>query len=159
MTLAQFTERQLLVPRLLSTDQAGAITELVARLYRAGRIDDSLAFFQAVMQREYTASTLTQEGVAFPHARGKGARSLSIAVGLSPQGIAWDKNQTAHTIFLLAVPVSQLEAYLKLIGALARVVRCETEFSQLRQCAQPEEMLRVLEAVPLATTVAAVAER
>ncbi len=145
MTLAQFTEPQLLVPRLLSADQAGAINELVTRLQRAGRIDDSLAFFQAVMQREFTASTLTPEGVAFPHARGKGARSLCMAVGLSPNGVAWDNNQTAHTIFLLAVPAAQLQGYLKLIGALARLVRCEPELSQLRRCTQPEEMLRALE--------------
>ena len=149
MTLAHFTERQLLVPRLRSSDQAGAINELITRLDKAGSIDDSLAFFQAVMQREYVMSTWVLDGVAFPHARGKGARSLCFAVGLSRDGVAWGKDQTAHALFLLAVPTSGLSIYLELVGVLARLVRDELEFGRLRQCVQPDDMWRVLEDVPV----------
>ncbi len=149
MKPGRFTEPKLLVPRLLSSDQIGAIKELTSRLQNAGRIDDSLAFFQAVLEREYMLQATPECGLAFPHARGRGANTLSFALGLSADGIPWGtvKGGLAHAIFLLAVPLSETQLYLTLLSRLSRLGQDEALRASLFDCRQPEEMLQLLDSL------------
>ncbi len=144
--IGDYTEARLLVPRLLSSDQLGSIKELTRRLQNAGRIDDALAFFQAVLEREYMLQTTPEMGLVFPHARGRGVKSLSFALGLSAEGIRWgtDKSSIAHIIVLLAVPLSETQPYLRLLSSLARLGQDETSRNALLACTQPEQMLDLL---------------
>lgn len=86
MTVGEFTELSLLVPQLLGADQASAIHALSHRLQGAGRIEDSLTFFQAALQRDYLSSSAIEGGMAFPHARAHGIHRFSLALGLSQGG-------------------------------------------------------------------------
>ena len=109
MTLAQFTEPKLLVPRLLSNHRESAIIELSRRLKSAGRIENADSFVDAAMDHESIASAVF-DGVTFPlalwsstvrqpgrgdtaystgRARGRAVKELSFAAGLSRQGIRW----------------------------------------------------------------------
>ena len=88
MTLAQFTEPKLLVPRLLSNHRESAIIELSRRLESAGRIENADSFVDAAMDHESIASAVF-DGVTFPLARGRAVKELSFAAGLSRQGIRW----------------------------------------------------------------------
>ncbi|MCL5097836.1 MAG: PTS sugar transporter subunit IIA [Candidatus Omnitrophica bacterium] len=150
MTPGEFTEPRLLTPRLLSINQMGAIKELTKRLHTAGRIEDALAFFQAVLEREYMLNAAPEKGVVFPHARGYAVNSLSFAVGLSAEGVPWgnQKGDRAHVIFLLAVPLSEAQRYLNLLSRLSRFVQDESQLSAFRECTQPEQMLAVLDSLP-----------
>src|SRR5450759_1003641 len=65
MTLAQFTEPKLLVPRLLSNHRESAIIELSRRLKSAGRIENADSFVDAAMDHESIASAVF-DGVTFP---------------------------------------------------------------------------------------------
>lgn len=151
MTLADFTEPKLLVPRLLSANQNGAIMELSKRLHRAGRIEDAEAFCQAVLERESLLHPVVEQGLAFPHARGRAVHRLSFAVGLSAAGIRWDsaKGMIVHAVVLLAVPLSEAQIYLALLGTLSRFTQDETAFASFKQSAQPEKMLAILNSFPL----------
>jgi mannitol/fructose-specific phosphotransferase system IIA component (Ntr-type) len=146
MTLGDFTEPKLLVPRLLSNDQCGAIRELAKRLLNSGRIDDAGAFAQAALEREQIVGATPEYGVAFPHARGRGVINLCFAVGLSGKGISWgtSRGALAHTVFLLAVPLSETQRYLTLLSDLARFGQDEGLRSSLAACGQSEEMWAVL---------------
>lgn len=149
MTLGQFTETKLLVPRLLSTDQMGAIKELTKRLFLGGRIGDSLEFFQAVVEREYMLHSTPEREVVFPHARGHGVNSLSFAVGLSAKGVPWGspRSPLAKVVVLLAVPLSETQIYLNLLSSLSRFAQEESWLSGLCQCRQPEEMFTLLNSI------------
>jgi mannitol/fructose-specific phosphotransferase system IIA component (Ntr-type) len=148
MRLAQFTEPKLLVPRLLSGDQFGALRELAKRLQNADRIDDAHAFFEAVLEREYMLQTTPELGVAFPHARGRGVNSLSYAVGLSTDGLTWGpaKASRVQIVFLFAVPISEARPYLMLLSGLSRFAQDEQARAGLLACSQPEQILERLAA-------------
>ena len=153
MTLAQFTDARLLVPRLLSADQFGAIRELAKRLQKADRIDDAHAFFESVLEREYMLQTTPELGVAFPHARGRGVNSLAYAVGLSADGVTWGPAKSARVqiIFLFAVPISEAQRYLTLLSGLSRFAQDDQARDALLACTQPQQMLQLLDAfVPAA---------
>jgi mannitol/fructose-specific phosphotransferase system IIA component (Ntr-type) len=144
MTLGDFTETSLLIPHLLGEDQAGVINALSHRLQGAGRIEDSLAFFQAVLQRDYLATSAAGNGVAFPHARLRGIERLTFAVGLSDAGIRWQDGSPVRAVFLIAVPPADVQLYLALVAGLARLARAANRLNTLTTCAMPEDVLRVL---------------
>jgi 2-O-A-mannosyl-D-glycerate-specific PTS system IIC component len=97
MTLGQFTELKLLVPRLLSDQQDVAIRELVRRLEATARIQGATAFLEAALKCESHSPTFVGEGVAVPQVRGAAVQRLSLAIGLSSGGIPWGDCQQ-HTV-------------------------------------------------------------
>ena len=155
MTLGQFTEPKLLIPRLLSDRQEGAIQELAALLEITARIQNAPAFVQAVLKRESEFPTFVAKGVAVPHLRGEMAQKLSLALGLSSVGIPWGPNKLmASVVFLFAIPSTEAQAYLSLLSGLSSLVREAGAFDALGQATQPEEMLKVLNTISLRMSAA-----
>jgi mannitol/fructose-specific phosphotransferase system IIA component (Ntr-type) len=150
MTLGQFTETKLLVPRLLSDRQADAIQELTKRLEGTGRIGNAPAFVEAVLKREVEMPTFI-DGVAVPHVRGGAVSKLSVAVGTCDAGILWgrDGRHVAQIVFLFAVPLTETNTYLSLLSGVSSLIQDEMAFSALKRATQPEEMHSVLNAIHL----------
>lgn len=148
MTLAQFTEPKLLVPRLLSERQEDVICELATRLQSAERITNAGRFAQALLAGE-TLPVAVLDSVAFPHLRGGAVKKLSLAIGLSQPGIRWGRGRSpiVHLAALFAVPLSEEQTYLSLVVAFSSFIKDESAFSELRQCVRPEAMLSVLDRV------------
>ncbi len=144
MTVGDFTELSLLVPQLLGADQATAIHALSNRLQGAGRIKDSLTFFQEALQRDYLSSSAIEGGVAFPHSRGHGIHRFSVALGLSKEGVHWRDGSQVHAVFLIGVPSVDAQLYLAVGSALARQSRLAGWLTALMACNQPEELLGML---------------
>jgi len=147
MTVGDFTEVSLLVPQLPGADQATAIHALSNRLQGAGRIEDSLAFFQAALQRDYLSSSAIESGVAFPHARGQGINRFSVAVGLSKEGVHWRDGSQVHAVFLIAARSVEAQLYLTVVSALTRQSRTGGWLTALTACNQPDELLGILNKV------------
>jgi PTS system fructose-specific IIC component len=151
MTLAQFTEPKLLIPRLLSLQQDGAIEELTRRLETTRRLKNPGVFLPAILKREHDFPTFIGEGVAVPHVRNEAVEDISLAVGLSQAGILWGlgQNSIARLIFLFALPLDEPGTYLKLLSLLSRLIAHKPEFTALAAATQPEQMLASLNAVHL----------
>jgi len=151
MTLCQFAEPKLLIPRLLSDRQEGAIQELTRRLETTARIENAPAFLDAVLKREMEIPTFIGDGVAAPHVRGAAVRKLSVAVGLSAAGMPWgrDRRHIAKAIFLFAVPFTETRTYLSVLSGLSTLIQDEMAFTALKRATQPEDMQSVLNAVRL----------
>jgi mannitol/fructose-specific phosphotransferase system IIA component (Ntr-type) len=150
MTVGQFAEPKLLIPRLLSDQQPRAIEELTLCLETADRIQDAPAFLEAVLNRELDMPTFI-EGVALPHARSAAVNRLSVAVGLCPAGIAWgrDRRRIAKVVFLFAVPLTEAGGYMSLLSGISRFIRDPAAFAAFQRATEPEEMLTMLNAVQL----------
>ena len=150
MTLAQFTEPKLLVPRLLSNHRESAIIELSRRLESAGRIENADSFVDAALDHESIASAVF-DGVTFPLARGRAVKELSFAAGLSRQGVRWGvgRSPVIHTVVLFAVSLSETRTYLSLVLTFSSFIKDEMAFTAFARATQPEEMFTVLKAVRL----------
>jgi len=149
MNLGQFTEPKLLIPRLLSDRQEGAIRELTKRLEASGRIRNAPGFVEAVLKPETELPTFI-EGVALPHARGAAVQRLSLAVGLSTVGIPWAGNKgrgTAHAIFLFAVPLTEGQVYLRVLSGLFGLIQDEPTLAALMRTIRQEEMFNIMKTV------------
>ncbi len=144
MTVGDFTELSLLVPQLFGADQVSEFHALSNRLQGARRLEDSLTFFQAALQRDYLSSSAIEGGVAFPHARGHGIHRFSIALGLSKEGIHWRDGSQVQAVFLIGVPSVDAQLYLAVGSALARQSRMGGWLTALIACNRPEELLAML---------------
>ena len=160
MTLAQFTEAKLLVPRMLSTHRESAIIELSRRLEGVGRIENADAFVDAALDHESVASAVV-DGVTFPLARGRAVKGLTFAAGLSRHGIRWGlgRSPVVHTVVLFALPLAETQTYLSLVLTFSRFTKDELAFPVFSRATQPEGMLSVLKAVRLMPMIAAAASR
>jgi nitrogen PTS system EIIA component len=146
ITLAQFTNPGLIVPRFRSRDTAAAIWELCLILQREGRLKDSLPFYNTVMNQEFLGSTAISPGWALPHARLKGLSQLSFALGRSDPPLDWlgRENQQVWLVFLFVIPETQATTFLALSSGLARLGQDPAGLESLRQAQDSETLFKVL---------------
>lgn len=115
-------EQTMMVPRLRSDSKIGAIKQLVDRLYRAGRLNDSLSFLQAVLERENLDSTVIRGTIALPHARARSVTGLGVALGVCDEPIYYpsgDDLSAVRAVCVIAVPMDSPRQYLGLLSHLA----------------------------------------
>jgi mannitol/fructose-specific phosphotransferase system IIA component (Ntr-type) len=127
------------------------IAELCAILERHGRINDSAAFLNAVINRESLCPTSTAPGWALPHARHRGITQLSFVLARSAQPLVWFGEGTIRPqiIFLFAVPEAEAKTYLSVVAAVAKLSQNLALLAQLHTAPDAQAMIEVLGQVPL----------
>ncbi len=117
--ISRFSAEELMIPELKATTQADAIEELAKTMESNGFIANANALVSAAMDREAILSTSMGNGIAFPHVRGVEGGGLTLAIGLSKDGIDW-AGEKVHVIVLSAIPVAVAAFYLRLMAGLAQ---------------------------------------
>lgn len=116
--LSRFSTPKLMVPALKATTPEGAIRELCAALAKEKVVADVEAVVSASLEREAILTTAVGNGLAFPHMRGVEEGVLTLACGVSPNGIDWN-GRRVHLVFFSVFPIIASPFYLKLLAALA----------------------------------------
>ena len=99
-----------------------ALQEIVDLLQTNGKIADGEKFLATVLARERTTSTLTENGIAFPHARTDLVKEIVLGIGRSKGGIRFENSrEPVYLIFVIGVPKQMIQDYLVCVGALARL--------------------------------------
>ncbi|GEM_PF-533623 len=146
-TLDDIADIDLLLPRLTSTSKIGAIKELVDLLHERQVVTDRLRFLQAVLEREQLQSTVLNNEVALPHARGSCVDSLGLAMGIAPAPIDFpsgDECSAVRLICLIAVPAHAPDLYLNLLGMLARTLNSNQRRLDFLKAESAEQMQQLL---------------
>ena len=126
------TSRQvaaLLAPEAVSLDLQGrekgaALREVAGRLRGNPAVPDLEGFFAEILAREATGSTAMGHGVAVPHARTDRCRDIVMAAGRHSEGLAYGApdGQPIRLIFLIGTPRQRVTEYLRVVGALVRIL-------------------------------------
>jgi PTS system nitrogen regulatory IIA component len=149
MKLHALLDDGLVLPRLEARDRTGVLREMAARLEarHAPGLDDSL--LDKLLKREELGTTAIGKGVAVPHCRAKGLKAPALLLGLSPDGVAFDAvdGKPSHVFFLLVSPEDNPGAGLRLLAAIAGLVRRSRGLSsKLIKAPTPEAIIGVLQA-------------
>jgi len=149
MKLHALLDDGLVLPRLEARDRTGVLREMAARLEarHAPSLDDSL--LDKLLKREELGTTAIGKGVAVPHCRAKGLTAPALLLGLSPDGVAFDAvdGKPSHVFFLLVSPEDNPGAGLRLLAAIAGLVRRSRGLSsKLIKAPTPEAIIGVLQA-------------
>jgi mannitol/fructose-specific phosphotransferase system IIA component (Ntr-type) len=129
---------------LRARKHATAVREIVQMLAANGKIDHPQEFLQRVLERESANPTITDHGVAFPHARTDLVNEIVLGIGRSRAGIPFANGRRAHLLFVIGVPRQLVNDYLIVLGTLARLVADDLTLTALLQAETPKQFIDTL---------------
>jgi PTS system nitrogen regulatory IIA component len=146
MQLTSFITLDCVVPELKAGSKADALKELTHLLFEQKKLKGSGPALDQVMARETTESTGIGNGIAVPHARVPGLKSLICAVGRVTKGIEFSAvdRRPVHIIFLICYPPTQQTTYLNFVATLAKLLRNDVNLDQMVAATTAEDMYAVL---------------
>ena len=108
------------------------IRELVDVLDKAGKIKDKESVYSAVLARENMGSTGLEKGIAIPHAKTDKVNTLTLAIGIAPDGVDFDSldGNPSTLFFLLLAQPDQSGPHIEALSEIARLTR-SASFSRL----------------------------
>jgi len=149
MLITDYVTEDCIVTDIKAKNKADALKELTNLLFETKKIKNAGPALDQIMAREATESTGIGHGIAVPHARVSGLKSLICAVGRVNKGLefmAVDKNPV-HLIFLICYPPTQQTTYLNFIATVAKLLRDEEHMKALLEADTDAQMFGVLEAL------------
>ena len=110
---------------LTSESKPAVIRELVQILKDAGKIVDFERALQDIIKREEMGSTGLELGIAVPHAKSDTVKTLTLAIGISPQGIDFQSldGKPARLFFLMLAPPNQSGPHIEALAEIARMAK------------------------------------
>ena len=117
--ISRFSAEELMVVDMDVSSREEAVARLAAAMESGKFIANADKLVTAAMEREGVLSTAMEGGIAFPHVRGVEGGGLTLAMGVSKQGIDWG-GETVHIVFLSAIPVAVSAFYLRLMTGLCQ---------------------------------------
>ena len=116
--ISRFSAEELMVVDLGAMSREDAIATLAKAMEDNHFISNADSLVSSAMDREAVLST-AMDDIAFPHVRGVEGGGLTLAMGVSKDGIDW-AGETVHIVFLSAIPVAVSAFYLRLMAGLAQ---------------------------------------
>jgi mannitol/fructose-specific phosphotransferase system IIA component (Ntr-type) len=117
--ISRFSAENLMIADLGACSREEAISRLAAAMADNRFISNPDSLITAALERENVLSTAMGDGLAFPHVRGVEGGALTLAMGVSREGIDWDGSKV-NLVFLSAIPVAVSAFYLRMMAGLAQ---------------------------------------
>ena len=117
--ISRFSDETLMIAGMKAVTREAAIAELAKAMEDGKFITNADSLVAAALEREAVLSTAMEGGVALPHVRGVEGGALTLAIGVSADGIDWD-GEKVHIVCLSAIPVAVSAFYLRLVAGLSQ---------------------------------------
>ena len=130
---------------LKSKTKTEVIRELIDVLDKTGKLSDAESTFKAVIARENMGSTGLEKGIAVPHAKTEKVKSLTLAIGIAPDGVDFDSldGEPSKLFFLLLAQPSQSGPHIEALAEIARITRSQSFCRLLLNAKTPEEVVEL----------------
>lgn len=131
---------------LSNKDKQGVIEELLALALKTGKITDRSMALKAILDRENLMSTGLERGVAVPHAKSKAVDELTMALGISSEGIDFQSadGKPSHLFFLLLAPESAAGPNVKVLAQIARLTNDPSLCEALKKASSSQEVMEII---------------
>jgi fructose-specific phosphotransferase system IIA component len=141
--VSAYLKPQTICLNLTQTEKKAALREVASLLKNQGVISDFEVFINEILERERISNTALGHEVALPHARTDQVSDIVIAVGRYATGVDFGAHDQmpVHFIILIGTPKKMVTDYLRIVGALARLMKQESFRANLMACKTPEEFI------------------
>ena len=131
--ISRFSAEELMLPSLKAKTPAEAIAELALAMSEHHFVSNPESLVKSALDRESVLSTAMGEGLAFPHVRGVEGGGLTLAIGVSEDGIAWDaEGSKVHVVVFSVIPVAVSAFYLRLVAMLCEAFKKKENLALVR---------------------------
>ena len=147
MVVTKYIAKSCILPHMLVTSKSDAIKELTHLLFDKKRLKGVGPALDQIVAREVTESTGIGKGIAVPHARTSGLKSLVCAVGRAPGGLDFMAidHKPVHLIFLICYPPTQQTTYLNFVATVIRILRDAKHKTAMLAAKTGDDMFDLLE--------------
>lgn len=142
MTITDILSADRVVPELKATTKDGVLEELAALL--VGQIPQATPdrLVAVLRERERLNSTAIGDGIAIPHGRLPGTKSVVAGFARSPHGVDFDSvdRQPTQLFFVLIAPDDAAAMHLKALARISRLLKDKGFREQLLSLKTREEL-------------------
>ncbi len=148
MRLTDFINKDAVCIDLKSNDKTAVLYELVDILLKSGGIKNSNRenLFNILCEREKLGSTGIANGAAIPHGKSDLVKSITIAIGISSNGVDFDSvdGQKTYIFALLIAPPSSAAPHLRALARIARLLKNKTFRHVLINTKSSEDVIKLI---------------
>ncbi|MBU1076352.1 MAG: PTS sugar transporter subunit IIA [Spirochaetes bacterium] len=146
MSLIDITEKNCIKVDLESLDKEGVIEELVDLLVNAGKIKDKQKAIDDIMEREKKGSTGLEKGIAVPHAKTEAVDKLSLAFGISKDGVDFNAmdGEYSYLILLLLAPPGASGPHVEALASIARFLTPPVIREKLKNVKSSDDIINII---------------
>lgn len=130
-----------------STRRTTALNEVARLLDGHPSVVNYTGFYNELLARDRLDTTCLGNEIALPHARTEHVTDLVLAIGRSPAGVNFEKdNQTVRLLFVLGTPKNNPMAYLQVVSTLCKIFKEPEHREALLAADTPEAFADILRA-------------
>jgi len=142
-----------LVPERIKVNLEGKTKEEIikemAQLFVKSEVlksEDLEEFVKEINEREKLTPTGMQDGIAIPHARTPLVKKLSLALGISHEGVDFESmdGEPSKLIFMIAAPEETKKEHLDLLAEISKLSYEEELVEELKTASTIEEITNKL---------------
>ncbi len=147
MRLSIFCSHELVELDIKANTKDEVIKELVSLVSHSHSVVDIDQVEKDILERESLGSTGVGLGIAFPHARSKGVKALTIVFGRSLKGIPFGSidRKPVHFFFLVVAPESNHGQHLQVLAKLSLIMNSEENIKMAMEANFPQEILDLMD--------------
>ncbi|MCM3042633.1 fructose-specific PTS transporter subunit EIIC [Paenibacillus motobuensis] len=148
MKITDLLIKETMIMDLQAQTKDAAIDELIASLYKHGRISDPVLFKEKILKREAEASTGIGGGIAMPHAKTNVVNEATVVFAKSSKGVEFDSidGEPASIFFMIAVPEGAGNMHLRTLATLSKLLIDSEFIDQLMNTRTPDEVTALFDA-------------
>jgi nitrogen PTS system EIIA component len=146
MILTDYIGVDCVLADMTQKDKPETLKELTHLLFDNKNLKGVDAALDQIMAREGTESTGIGHGIAVPHARVSGLKTLHCAVGRFKDGLDFSSidKKPVHLVFLICYPPTQQTTYLNFVATVAKLLRDDAHLKTMLKAETGKEVFDVL---------------
>jgi PTS system nitrogen regulatory IIA component len=146
MNLKTVLTKETINLHLKGTTKEEIINELLEVLIAANKIQDRVAAYAAVMEREQKMSTGMKHGIAIPHGKSATIHDLVACIGISDTPIDFDAlDHEPCRIFIMTLsPLEKTGPHLQFLAEISLLFKSSEKRAEILKATTPDAILRIL---------------
>jgi PTS system nitrogen regulatory IIA component len=140
------TSDALVAPSLAGNTKTAVLRELADHIAQQHSEIDPGRLVEVLWERERLGSTAIGDGIAIPHGKMPGLKSVIGAFGRHVAGVDFDSldGSPTHLFFLLVAPEDSVGQHLKALARVSRLLKDRAFRDRLVQAADGAEIFRLI---------------
>ncbi len=146
MSLLDIVNEKAITTNLQALEKESVIEELIDLLVNAGKVKDRTQAIQDVIEREKKGSTGLEKGIAVPHAKTSAVDTLSMAIGISKDGVDFNAvdGEYSYIFFMLLAPPGSSGPHVAALAEIARLVQPPLIREKLKNASSTQEVINII---------------